>query len=155
MHQWCVTNLHSDRSNGQLADSQVLLLVPPHWYEYMDRQSVPQYKADPADSHTELQPLIWTYESAISPQYKADPTDSHTELLPLIWICNQSTGTRLTPRTVSWCSYIIKMKRFHWTRCKFHKNREQLHHLHGSYAELFPLCHKEKPSRDIIVAIPG
>jgi len=66
---------------------------PSHWYEYGLAIS-PRYKADPADSLTELLPLIWIYGLAISPRYKADPADSLTELLPLIWIY----GLAISPR---------------------------------------------------------
>jgi len=88
----------------------------------------PQYKADPADSHTELQPLIWIYGSAISPSVQDWPRgqsywiatidmniwignqfavqgwpcrQSHwvTTIDMNIWIGNQSPSTRLTPRT--------------------------------------------------------
>jgi len=111
-------------------------------YEYMDRQSVcstrltlrtvsltdwvitigmkwihgssisMQYKACPADSLTELLPLVWIHGSAISLQYKACPADSLTELLPLVWIHGSAISPQCKANLVDG-SYVIQMEPIH------------------------------------------
>jgi len=42
---------------------------------------------------------------------------------------NQFAATRLTLRTVSLSADLIKMKQFHWTRCRLYGNGGQFHEL--------------------------
>jgi len=82
-----------------------------YWYQYMDRQSVLGHHADPADSLTELL-LISIYGSVISPWAPGWPRrQSHRVTIDInIWISNRSSGTMLTPQTVSlsyyWYQYV-------------------------------------------------